>query len=125
MNEKILILDFGSQYTQLIARKIRDLGVYSEIYPFNLPLSRIRKQKPEAIILSGGPQSVYAKESPAISEEIFRMGIPVLGICYGFQIMAHILGGKVKQSKKRENIYTSFNQFYMGEIKWWEKMYLL
>ena len=100
--DKVFVLDFGSQYTQLIARKIRELGVYSEIFPFNLPVSRIRKENPGAIILSGGPQSVYAPESPTVSEEIFHLGIPILGICYGLQIMAHVLGGKVKASKKRE-----------------------
>lgn len=100
--DKVFVLDFGSQYTQLIARKIRELGVYSEIFPFNLPLSRIKTENPEAIILSGGPQSVYAPESPTVSEEIFQLGIPILGICYGLQIMAHVLGGKVKPSKKRE-----------------------
>ena len=100
--DKVFVLDFGSQYTQLIARKIRELGVYSAIFPFNLPLSRIRKEKPDALILSGGPQSVYAPQSPAISKEIFELGIPILGICYGLQIMAHVLGGKVKPSKKRE-----------------------
>jgi GMP synthase (glutamine-hydrolysing) len=100
--DKVFVLDFGSQYTQLIARKIRELGVYSAIFPYNWPLSRIKKENPGAIILSGGPQSVYAPESPAISEEIFSLGIPVLGICYGLQIMAQVLGGKVKSSKKRE-----------------------
>ena len=100
--DKVFVLDFGSQYTQLIARKIRELGVYSEIFPFNLSLSRIKKEKPDALILSGGPQSVYTAESPTISEEIFQLGIPVLGICYGLQMMAHVLGGKVKPSKKRE-----------------------
>lgn len=99
---KVFVLDFGSQYTQLIARKIRELGVYSAIFPFNLPLSRIQREKPDALILSGGPQSVYAPESPTIAEEIFESGIPILGICYGLQIMAHVLGGKVKPSKKRE-----------------------
>ena len=100
--DKVFVLDFGSQYTQLIARKIRELGVYSEIFPFSLPLSRIKKEMPKALILSGGPQSVYAPDSPKISEQIFQLGIPVLGICYGLQIMAHVLGGKVKPSKKRE-----------------------
>ena len=100
--DKVFVLDFGSQYTQLIARKIRELGVYSEIFSFNLPLSRIKAEKPGAIILSGGPQSVYAPDSPTISDEIFQLGIPILGICYGLQIMAHVLGGKVKPSKKRE-----------------------
>ncbi len=100
--DKVLVLDFGSQYTQLIARKIRELGVYSAVFPFHLPLSRIKKENPGAIILSGGPQSVYAPESPKISREIFQLGIPVLGICYGLQIMTQVLGGKVKSSKKRE-----------------------
>ena len=100
--DKVLVLDFGSQYTQLIARKIRELGVYSEIFPFDMPLSRIKKENPGALVLSGGPQSVYGSDSPAISEEVFHLGIPVLGICYGLQIMAHVLGGKVKPSKKRE-----------------------
>lgn len=100
--DKVFVLDFGSQYTQLIARKIRELGVYSEISPFNLPLSRIKTENPGAIILSGGPQSVYTPESPMVTEEIFQLGIPILGICYGLQIMAHVLGGKVKPSKKGE-----------------------
>lgn len=100
--DKVFVLDFGSQYTQLIARKIRELGVYSEIFPFDLSLSAIKKENPGAIILSGGPQSVYAPESPTIAEEIFQLGIPILGICYGLQITAHVLGGKVKPSKKRE-----------------------
>lgn len=100
--DKVIVLDFGSQYTQLIARKIRELGVFSEIFPFQLPVLRIKKESPGAIILSGGPQSVYAPDSPMISDEIFRLGIPILGICYGLQIMAHVLGGKVKPSKKRE-----------------------
>jgi len=100
--DKVFVLDFGSQYTQLIARKIRELGVYSEIFPFDLSLSRIKKENPGAIILSGGPQSVYNPESPTVDEEIFRLGIPVLGICYGLQITTHVLGGKVEPSKKRE-----------------------
>jgi GMP synthase (glutamine-hydrolysing) len=100
--DKVFVLDFGSQYTQLIARKIRELGVYSEIFPFDLSLSRIKKENPGAIILSGGPQSVYNPESPTVDEEIFRLGIPVFGICYGLQITAHVLGGKVEPSKKRE-----------------------
>lgn len=99
---KVFVLDFGSQYTQLIARKIRELGVFSEILPFNTSLEHIRKEKPEAIILSGGPQSVYEKDSPSINGEIFNLGIPVLGICYGLQIMSLNLGGEVVASNKRE-----------------------
>jgi GMP synthase (glutamine-hydrolysing) len=104
---KVVILDFGSQYTQLIARKIRELGVFSEILPFNVSLPRLKKEKPAALILSGGPQSVYGREAPRASKEIFEMGIPVLGVCYGLQLMAYHLGGKVSPSKKREYGFAS------------------
>jgi GMP synthase (glutamine-hydrolysing) len=100
--KKTLVLDFGSQYTQLIARKVRELGVYSEIFPYDTTLARIRKEDPQALILSGGPRSVYEKGAPLISADIFRLGIPVLGICYGVQLMAHLLGGKVVPSFRRE-----------------------
>ena len=99
---KVLVLDFGSQYTQLIARKIRELGVYSEIFPFDTPLARIKKEHPRALVLSGGPRSVYEKGAPLVSAEIFRLGIPVLGICYGVQLISHLLGGKVVPSSRRE-----------------------
>jgi GMP synthase (glutamine-hydrolysing) len=98
----VLVLDFGSQYTQLIARKIRELGIFSEIVPYDISLARIKKEAPGAIVLSGGPQSVYEESSPLISVDIFRLGIPVLGICYGLQLMAHLLGGKVAPSSRRE-----------------------
>jgi GMP synthase (glutamine-hydrolysing) len=104
---KVVVLDFGSQYTQLIARKIRELGVFSEILPFNVSLPRLKKEKPAALILSGGPQSVYGREAPRASKEIFEMGIPVLGVCYGLQLMAYHLGGKVSPSKKREYGFAS------------------
>jgi len=100
--DKVFVLDFGSQYTQLIARKIRELGVYSEIFPFDFPLSRLKRAQPTALVLSGGPQSVYQKRAPYLSPEIFKWGLPTLGICYGFQLMAHLLGGKVLPSSKRE-----------------------
>ncbi len=99
---KVLILDFGSQYTQLIARKVRELGVYSEIFPFDIPAARIKIEAPDALILSGGPQSVYEKNAPLIPAEVFSLGLPVLGICYGLQLMAHLLGGRVEPSAKRE-----------------------
>ncbi|MGA2586777.1 MAG: glutamine-hydrolyzing GMP synthase [Candidatus Aminicenantales bacterium] len=99
---KVLILDFGSQYTQLIARKIRELGVYSEILPFHTPIARLRKERPRALVLSGGPQSVYEKSAPRSSPEIFALGVPVLGICYGLQLTAYLLGGEVRPSSKRE-----------------------
>jgi GMP synthase (glutamine-hydrolysing) len=100
--EKVLILDFGSQYTQLIARKTRELGVYSEILAFNHPVSEIRRHNPGGIILSGGPQSVYADNAPRIGTELFDLDIPMLGICYGLQLTAHLLGGEVSPSAERE-----------------------
>ena len=100
--DKVYILDFGSQLTQLIARKVRELGVYSEIFSYQLPVSRIKKEKPGALILSGGPQSVYDEGAPLPSPEIFDLGIPILGICYGLQLMSHLLGGRVVSSRKRE-----------------------
>ncbi len=101
-NSKILIIDFGSQYTQLIARKIRESKVYCEIYPYNSPLSKIKEYNANAIILSGGPSSVYDKNAPLISKDLFKLNVPFLGICYGMQIMAHLLGGEVKPAKNRE-----------------------
>lgn len=102
MHDKILVLDFGSQYTQLIARRTRELGVYSEIKPFNTPIEEINKAAPKAIIFSGGPASVWDEGSPSIDPEIFNLNIPILGICYGMQISTHLLGGKVERSDKRE-----------------------
>jgi GMP synthase (glutamine-hydrolysing) len=101
-HSKILILDFGSQYTQVIARRIRELQVYSEIVRFDISGAEITKLKPNGIILSGGPASVYAEGAPLTDPEIFRVGIPVLGICYGMQLMAHQLGGQVEFSARRE-----------------------
>lgn len=101
-SEHILVLDFGSQYTQLIARRIRELGVYTELHPFNLTIGDIRKLKPKGIILSGGPSSVYDMEAPHPAPEIFELGIPILGICYGLQVIAYQLGGEVDRSAKRE-----------------------
>jgi GMP synthase (glutamine-hydrolysing) len=98
----VLVLDFGSQYTQLIARKIRELGVFSEIVPYDISLARVKRVSPGAIVLSGGPQSVYEEAAPHISRDIFQLGIPVLGICYGLQLMAFLLGGKVAPSPRRE-----------------------
>lgn len=100
--DKILVLDFGSQYTQLIARRVRENNVYSEIFPFNAPIRKIRDFNPKGIILSGGPSSVYDKEAPIPDMEIFKLGIPILGICYGMQLMAHLLKGKVAKAQRRE-----------------------
>ncbi len=98
----ILILDFGSQYTQLIARRVREQKVYSEIHPFNLSMDRIRAMKPTGIVLSGGPSSVYDADAPKISPEIFALGVPILGICYGTQLTCQMLGGKVTPAEHRE-----------------------
>jgi GMP synthase (glutamine-hydrolysing) len=101
-HSKILILDFGSQYTQVIARRIRELQVYSEVVPFDLPAVEIKNLIPNGIILSGGPASVYDKGAPQIDPGIFSLGIPVLGICYGLMQMAHHLGGQVVFTGRRE-----------------------
>jgi GMP synthase (glutamine-hydrolysing) len=95
----IVILDFGSQYNQLIARRIRENGVYAEILPYHTGLDEIIKRQPKGIILSGGPSSVYAPDAHLISTKIFEMGIPVMGICYGMQLMTHLLNGTVSKGQ--------------------------
>jgi GMP synthase (glutamine-hydrolysing) len=100
--DKVLILDFGAQYTQLIARRIRELGVYSEIYACDAPIGDIKKFAPKAIVLSGGPESVYDSKGLEAPREVYSLGVPVLGICYGMQTMAAQLGGKVEGSSHRE-----------------------
>ena len=101
-SEWICIVDFGSQYTQLIARRVRELGVYCEIHPFHLALDAIRSRAPKGIILSGGPSSVYEEGAPRISEDVFELGIPVLGICYGLQLIALHHQGAVDPAARRE-----------------------
>ena len=101
-HSRILILDFGSQYTQVIARRVRELQVYSEIVRFDIPATEVAQLKPNGIILSGGPASVYDKGAPHLDPKIFSLGIPVLGICYGLMLMAHHLGGKVVFTGRRE-----------------------
>ena len=100
--QEILIIDFGSQYTQLIARRVREFKVYSEIIPCTAPFAEIKKRKPAGIILSGGPSSVFDENAPTINIELFKLGIPVLGICYGMQLITHLLGGKITKAEKRE-----------------------
>jgi GMP synthase (glutamine-hydrolysing) len=101
-NAVIVILDFGSQYTQLIARRVREANVFCEIHPFNYGAGRIRASNPAGIILSGGPASVYASRSPHPDPEIFKLGVPILGICYGLQVLVTHFGGKVVKSDKKE-----------------------
>ena len=101
-HQSVLILDFGSQFTQLIARRVRENRVYCEVHPFDLPVEEIRRRAPLGVILSGGPQSVYEDGAPSASPELFALGAPVLGICYGMQVMAHELGGGVEGSSHRE-----------------------
>src|SRR5437763_14392289 len=100
--ESILIVDFGSQVTQLIARRIREAGVYSEIAPFNMAGEAFERLNPKGIILSGGPSSVMWEDSPRAPQALFDAGLPILGICYGQQTMAHQLGGLVAPSESRE-----------------------
>ena len=102
MPETIVILDFGSQYTQVIARRVRECNVYSVIVPFNLPATELAAMKPSGLILSGGPSSVYAPKAPLPDKNLFALGVPVLGVCYGLQLLAQFLGGKVEKGLKRE-----------------------
>ncbi len=102
MTSKILILDFGSQYTQVIARRVRQLNVYSEIVRYDTPASVLKSLRPSGIILSGGPASVYAKGAPQPDKRIFDAGIPILGVCYGMQLFGKWLGGEVAPSARRE-----------------------
>src|SRR5437762_1095891 len=106
--DTIVILDFGSQYTQLIARRLRELQVYSEILPPTTTLAALRARGPRGIVLSGGPDSVYEKGAPRVDRRVFGLGVPVLGICYGMQLMSHVLGGEVKRAGKREYGHASF-----------------
>jgi GMP synthase (glutamine-hydrolysing) len=101
-HQPLIILDFGSQYTQLIARRAREMGVFSLILPFSTPLEEIKKHEPLGIVLSGGPMSVYDKNAPALPKDFWQLNIPTLGICYGLQLMAHSLHGKVEASPNRE-----------------------
>ncbi|RBP44104.1 glutamine-hydrolyzing GMP synthase [Garciella nitratireducens] len=100
--ELVLILDFGGQYNQLIARRVREAGVYSEIVPYDISMDEIKAKKPKGILFTGGPSSVYGQDAPNVDLEIFNLNIPILGICYGAQLMAYKLGGKVARPQKRE-----------------------
>jgi GMP synthase (glutamine-hydrolysing) len=102
IGEEVLVLDFGGQYSQLIARRIRECGVFSELLPHDTPIERIRERAPKGLVLSGGPASVYAEGAPELRRELLELGIPVLGICYGMQLMCHELGGRVEQAPAGE-----------------------
>lgn len=101
-NEMILVMDFGGQYNQLIARRVRECGVYCEIVPYDYSIEKIQQRQPKGIIFTGGPSSVYGEDTPKADAKVFELGIPVLGICYGHQFMAHTLGGKVESPDVRE-----------------------
>src|SRR5205814_3057489 len=96
--QEVLVLDFGGQYSQLIARRVRECGVFSELLPHTVPLDEIRRRSPRGLILSGGPASVYADGAPRFAPELLELGIPVMGICYGMQVMALELGGRVESA---------------------------
>jgi GMP synthase (glutamine-hydrolysing) len=120
LNQAIVVLDFGAQYSQLIARRIREQKVFSVVLPFNASLEEIRSYAPVGIILSGGPSSVYDKDAPLADKSVFELGVPVLGICYGLQFMVYALGGKVRPAAKREyghaqvEILESDSQLFRG-----------
>ncbi|MEN8136211.1 MAG: glutamine-hydrolyzing GMP synthase [Thermodesulfobacteriota bacterium] len=115
-SERILILDFGSQYTQLIARRVREAGVYCELYPWDLEAENIRDFAPSGIILSGGPQSVHEEETPRAAEIVYELGVPVLGICYGMQTMAAQLGGEVESAAHREYGYAQIRARHHSKL---------
>ncbi|MEG0214735.1 MAG: glutamine-hydrolyzing GMP synthase, partial [Hungatella sp.] len=100
--EKIIVIDFGGQYNQLVARRVRECNVYCEIYSYKTDIEKIKEMNPKGIILTGGPNSCYEEGAPTCSKELFELGIPVLGLCYGAQLMMQVLGGKVSKAPVRE-----------------------
>jgi len=125
--ELVVVIDFGGQYNQLIARRVRDLGVYSELLPFNTPVEKIKELSPKGIIFSGGPASVYEEGAPQIDPAIFDLGVPILGICYGMQLMSQTLKGKVERAGKREygkaeirleNQHGLYSNWESSEVVW-------
>src|ERR1700682_4860928 len=102
VGEEIVVLDYGGQYSQLIARRVRDCGVFSELLSHHVPLDELAARKPRGIILSGGPASVYAPEAPRLNPGLLELGVPVMGICYGMQLLVHELGGRVEQAEVGE-----------------------
>ena len=100
--ELVIVIDFGGQYNQLVARRVRECNVYCEIYSYKTDLAKIKEMNPKGIILTGGPNSCYEPDSPTYQKELFELGIPVLGLCYGAQLMMHVLGGKVEKAEVSE-----------------------
>ena len=100
--ELVIVIDFGGQYNQLVARRVRECNVYCEIYSYKTDIKKIKEMNPKGIILTGGPNSCYEDGAPTYTKELFELGIPVLGLCYGAQLMQHILGGKVEKAPVRE-----------------------
>ena len=98
--ELVIVIDFGGQYNQLVARRVRECNVYCEIYSYKTDLEKIKAMNPKGIILTGGPNSCYEADSPTYQKELFELGIPVLGLCYGAQLMMHVLGGKVEKAHR-------------------------
>ena len=115
-NNMVLILDFGSQVTQLIARRIRELGVFCEVKNFNISLAEIKNINPRCLIFSGGPASVYEKNAPIIDREIFKLNLPIFGICYGEQLICHLMGGEVENSSQREFGYAQINIIEQSQL---------
>jgi len=115
-HQLVLVLDFGGQYNQLIARRIRECNVYCEMIPYDTPLDEIKNKQPQGIVFSGGPSSVYVEGAPRVDREIYELGIPVLGICYGMQLMAHDLGGVVKPAESREYGKTQLKTASRGRL---------
>ena len=100
--EMVIVIDFGGQYNQLVARRVRECNVYCEIYSYKTDIEKIKAMNPKGIILTGGPNSCYEPGAPSCTDELFNLGIPVLGLCYGAQLMMHVLGGKVEKAPVRE-----------------------
>jgi GMP synthase (glutamine-hydrolysing) len=125
-HQKIIILDFGGQYTQLIARRVRENHVFSEVVPWSISAEEIKKRAPMGVILSGGPSSVCDPDAPHISPAIYDLGVPVLGICYGMQLTAHLLGGKVQRAQEREYGRVTVRMKRAGGLAFWhERRFLL